>query len=288
MRRGDSMYAYQNTKESRMKKSKAFSRFQVIQRCPRPVRRAQFTPEEDNILRNAVAQYGENNWGAVAALLPRHTPRRCRERWKFYLSPEQSFSWTAEMDARLLQLAGEYGNRYAKIAQNLGGVSDVSVKNRLAALAQKPRELRYSSGSISSIPRVDREIYFTEVSDRPSFTRETTASLYSNGQWDGSRMLYPCVTGPGSTAALPRRKDATDDEVHSGMFATIGHIKQWREYCASQCDPVITDDGKAQAYLRQDVAEAYNDVRNLELESQSYNSKIAYQYGWNPLAPEWV
>ena len=99
-------------------------------------------------------------------------------------------------------------------------------------------------------------------------------------------MVYPCVTGPGGiTAELPRRRDATPDEIHSGMFATIGHIIQWRDYCAQKCDMFLTDDRTAYAFLREDVNQAYNDVSNLELQSQSYNSQIAYPYGENPLAP---
>ncbi len=112
------------------------------------------------------------------------------------------------------------------------------------------------------------------------------AIAYANGREVGSRMVYPCIIGPGgATAELPRKGDATSDEVSSGMFATIGHKKQWMDHCAQKCDPVLTDDGAVYAYRRADVKREYNNTTNLELQSMRYNSQTAYRYGENPLAP---
>lgn len=277
-------YDYISPKVQR-KKTSAFSRFQPVQRCPEPTRR-RFTKKEDDLLRDAVEKFGEN-WAAVAALVPGRTPRQCRERWKHYLSPEPPVSWDDTMDEWLLRLVGEYGSKYSQFA-SLMGVSDKFVKNRFAILSRRDRKLRPLHSSIPSVPRVDGKKIFTAASGRPAFTAKTESVLYSGGEMQGSRMVYPCAIGSGGIAKLPRRKDATPAEVHSGQYATIGHQTQWRDYCAQKCDMVKTDDGTAFAFLRSDVNQAYNDTANLELQSQSYNSSIAFHYGENPLAPTWI
>jgi hypothetical protein len=40
-----------------------------------------FSPEEDEILRLAVEQYGKGKWSLVAAKLPTRTDNQCRRRW---------------------------------------------------------------------------------------------------------------------------------------------------------------------------------------------------------------
>lgn len=236
------------------------------------------------MLADAVENYGQD-WQTVAKLVPGHNARQCRERWQFALSPSQTVEWDDEMDARLLKLAGQYGNNYEAIACYFWGAGS-AVKYRLSNLIERGRTLRHPRKSSSFVPRVDSRKYFTGGSGRPAFTKKTESLLYANGREVGSRMVYPCIIGPdGATAELPRKGDATSDELSSGMFATIGHIIQWMDYCAQQCDPVLTDDGAVYAYPRADVKREYNNITNLELQSMRYNSQTAYRYGENPLAP---
>lgn len=142
------------------------------------------------------------------------------------------------------------------------------------------------------VPRVDKNIYFTAMQNRPAFTDACMNSLFAvpESSSDG-RPLFRCATARNKTELLPRFKDAFPAEKKAGAYATIGHIQQWQEFCAEHCTPEIctTPYGDALAYRKADVHAAYNDLTNLELQSQSYNSKLAYPYGAeNPLTPTYI
>ncbi|OHS96275.1 hypothetical protein TRFO_37578 [Tritrichomonas foetus] len=99
-------------------------------KAAKPPRR-QFTLEEDKILRQAIADFGENDWERISSLLPNRSARQCRDRWNKYLSPNVKDSmWTKEEDELLLSLLEKYGNKWSKIATFIEGRSDISIKNR--------------------------------------------------------------------------------------------------------------------------------------------------------------
>jgi hypothetical protein len=97
--------------------------------------RQMFSTEEDEVLRQLVAQFGEHDWKAIASKMPNRTTRQCRERYKNYLSPaltNQPYS-TAEDDL-LREKVAEIGPKWATISGFFKGRSDVALKNRWAAL----------------------------------------------------------------------------------------------------------------------------------------------------------
>ena len=50
--------------------------------------RAKFTKEEDEMLKNLVENFGDNNWQVISSKMPGRNSRQCRERWQNYLSPD--------------------------------------------------------------------------------------------------------------------------------------------------------------------------------------------------------
>ncbi len=42
---------------------------------------------EDEILKAGIMKYGKNNWGAIASLLHKKTPKQCKARWTEWLDP---------------------------------------------------------------------------------------------------------------------------------------------------------------------------------------------------------
>lgn len=262
-----------------------------------------FTQKEDDLLRAKVAELGEHDWGNVASVFSQRTARDCRERWRNYLAPRKIVQeWTAEEDEKLLQLYGEIGRKWDKIERCFLGRTHIELKNRLQILMSRPIASRFSGGGRRSrhsrksmVPRVDRIQFFTAASVRPAFTDAAMDAVfygkdsYYDYDMDTERILYKCMTGPESTAMLPRLEDAIPKEIADGCYATIGHIEQWQDYCARQCKPELTLDGEAFAYRRTDVNAAYNDPANLKLQSMHYNSSIARPYGAeNPLTPAWT
>ncbi len=54
---------------------------------PEKTVKSKFTPEEDARLQELVAQFGSDNWTVIAQNMDGRTPRQCRERWTYYLTP---------------------------------------------------------------------------------------------------------------------------------------------------------------------------------------------------------
>lgn len=49
--------------------------------------KSKFTPQEDQMLSDLVARFGENDWKAISFCMRTRSVRQCRERWQHYLSP---------------------------------------------------------------------------------------------------------------------------------------------------------------------------------------------------------
>lgn len=93
--------------------------------------RAKFLPEEDEKLRQLVAEFGLHAWDAIAERMPGRNQRQVRERWKHYLSGEKTHEpWTKEEDELLFEKVHELGGKWTKIARFLNGRTDLQAKLR--------------------------------------------------------------------------------------------------------------------------------------------------------------
>ena len=92
--------------------------------------RKQWTQLEDDTVRKLVHEHGTRAWTTVAQALPGRTGKQCRERWHNHLDHDiRKDAWSNEEDCCLIQLHGEYGNKWADIAKYLPGRTDNAVKN---------------------------------------------------------------------------------------------------------------------------------------------------------------
>ena len=91
--------------------------------------------DEDDKLIEAVQLHGIDNWKAVAAIVTGRSAKQCRDRYKLKLDPTINHGpWTKVEDDRLLELAGEYGRAWTKIARNMPGRTENAVKSRISSL----------------------------------------------------------------------------------------------------------------------------------------------------------
>ncbi|CAN6342377.1 unnamed protein product [Urochloa humidicola] len=99
-----------------------------------------WTPEEDDLLRAAVARHGARNWSVISAEIPGRSGKSCRLRWCNQLSPGvERRPFTPDEDALIVAAHAQYGNKWATIARMLHGRTDNSVKNHWNSTLRRQR-----------------------------------------------------------------------------------------------------------------------------------------------------
>ena len=123
----------------------------------KPIKRNKFTKDEDAILKSYINQYGESNWRFIRSHLPNRTIRQCRERWKYFLSPntgEIKKKWTSHEDELLVQKYNIYGSKWSKICSFFHGRTDISLKNRFNLL-KRNHMIYYPNSSSDEVRYAD-------------------------------------------------------------------------------------------------------------------------------------
>ncbi|KAI9020891.1 Homeodomain-like protein [Phycomyces nitens] len=80
-------------------------------RSKRPTTYSRWTPEEDEILRHAIAIHGPARWSLVATHIPNRSPMQCSTRWMGALNPHiHKGRWTDYEDSILRYSVQEFAN----------------------------------------------------------------------------------------------------------------------------------------------------------------------------------
>ncbi len=89
------------------------------------IKHGKWTEEEDEQLKNLVNQHGEK-WAEIAKKMLGRTDVHCRNRYKRTLNPAiKRGKWTEKEDEQLQNLVDQYGEKWAKIAKEMPGRTDM-------------------------------------------------------------------------------------------------------------------------------------------------------------------
>ena len=107
--------------ESRSKDSKGSNDNRTV--FKRRASMGKWTEEEDDLLREAVADYGGKSWKKIASRLSGRTDVQCLHRWQKVLKPGLvKGPWTQEEDTKVIELVKIHGNKkWSFIARQLKG-----------------------------------------------------------------------------------------------------------------------------------------------------------------------
>ncbi|XP_004511228.1 transcription factor MYB88-like isoform X2 [Cicer arietinum] len=116
---------------------------------------ANWTQEEDGILKDQIGIHGTEKWMIIASKLKGKTTRQCRRRWFSYLNADvKKGVWSPDEDKVLCETQKMLGNRWTEIAKVIRGRTDNAVKNRFSALCRK-RETYAALAKENNIPYID-------------------------------------------------------------------------------------------------------------------------------------
>jgi hypothetical protein len=91
-------------------------------------KKGKWTPAEDAKLTEAVKKH-DNDWVAVAAMVPGRTNKQCRQRWALSLDPadhvKKPGKWSPEEDAKLRKAVKTNGNDWVAVANLVPGRTNV-------------------------------------------------------------------------------------------------------------------------------------------------------------------
>lgn len=90
-----------------------------------------WSPEEDDKLKEAVRDFGEINWKAIANRVATRNHVQCLQRWKKVLKPGLvKGQWSAQEDAMLVTLVSEGFKNWGQLAQHMPGRTSKQCRER--------------------------------------------------------------------------------------------------------------------------------------------------------------
>jgi len=151
------------------------------------VQKVAWTPEEDAILLELVAEHGPQKWSIIAMHLEGRIGKQCRERWHNHLNPAvRKDKWSNEEDELIMDFVGKHGTKWSLISKTLPGRTDNSIKNHYYSSLRKRHEAILSCQENPQLPVIARR-------RKSSTLTEDNEHLLSN---DGTKSHSPKETHP--------------------------------------------------------------------------------------------
>jgi hypothetical protein len=110
-----------------------------------------WTIEEDRKLLEWIRMEGPYKWSQCSEFIQGRSGKQCRERWFNTLNPEvKKGGWSAEEDYTIFKFFSQYGSKWSKIAINLPGRTENSIKNRFYSTLRRISAEKKQSANIKT------------------------------------------------------------------------------------------------------------------------------------------
>ncbi|KAJ2471366.1 hypothetical protein GGI02_002321 [Coemansia sp. RSA 2322] len=208
--------------------------FQVYQRKLNPdMSRSKWTPEEDQMLHEAVMTYGEGDWQAVAACLDNRTGQQVLHRWCKSINPAiRSGRWDKDEDIALLAAVRLYGvGQWTKIAKHVPGRTDVKCRERyMNVLTPDVNNSQWTSQEDERLIAIVNRVGIGKW----SYVADLLGSRTDNQCWRHWRSLH-------KKGKAPDPPEDVEDE--NGEEGTVPSFPEWEEERRRRrCQSQLQDD----------------------------------------------
>lgn len=202
-----------------------------------------WTEEEDRKLRDWVGREGPGKWSQCSSFIVGRSGKQCRERWFNNLNPVvKKGCWTEEEDDLIFKLYMQFGSSWSKIAKNLNGRTENSIKNRFYSTIRKIAADRRKVGVKEEEEEVKK--------------KEEESSFGQNINLQANNTLYRLLQEKG--------------ELYESHIEVVGKKK---ESCSSKKNEIFEDKSECDSEAQfEDLLSSIEKTLNKELMMKEINS----------------
>ncbi|KAJ2847175.1 hypothetical protein GGI22_006052, partial [Coemansia erecta] len=183
-----------------------------------------WTQEEDDLLRERVAQY-PSQWSRVAEGITGRTDDQCAKRWRESLDPDiERSNWTPEEDRMLLDKFAEFGTQWQKIATFFQGRPGLHCRNRWRKIQRIISQKERKSGGTLSADDLSK----TLASVTESVNRRKTAQR-SRPQSQSFKQALSVAAASKSMTSNNNLGTPTQGDDDTGSFGQVDQQQQQQQ-----------------------------------------------------------